>query len=290
MNVTANEIGNAVRNAFGFSVDKFPLSGPEGMATRFYGLFRSDNSANVGNAVSQGYVPHTTEDVVALAEAAANVFSGDVKLTCHWQDGHYVTVAPTNEARRDIARNDGVFPRLVVGAGYDGKPFSATIGMFRDLCTNLVMLRSVNETTVRIRHTQGLRGRMDELIDVFSGLRRGWESVTTVAAEMESRRVRLADFLDSVYGTPVDSDSKAKVTNHTNRTAAIFRRVEKELRAREESFGEGYEVSAWLAYNAVQGYVQHDQRRHGKPTAFDRMLMASRSTDVQQAERLALAT
>ena len=40
-----------VRDTFNFTVDKFPLSGPDGMKTPFYGLFRSDNCQSVGTAV-----------------------------------------------------------------------------------------------------------------------------------------------------------------------------------------------------------------------------------------------
>ena len=49
--MTANAI-ESVREAFDFTVEKFPLSGPDGLKTPFYGLFRSDNSKLVGNAVT----------------------------------------------------------------------------------------------------------------------------------------------------------------------------------------------------------------------------------------------
>ena len=40
--MTADAIEN-IRETFNFSIEKFPLSGPDGMKTPFYGLFRSDN-------------------------------------------------------------------------------------------------------------------------------------------------------------------------------------------------------------------------------------------------------
>jgi len=49
-------------------------------------------------------------------------------------------------------------------------------------------------------------------------------------------------------------------------------------------------VSAWEAYNAVQGYVQHDASRKGSPSDFSRIIGASRDMSVKKAETLALAT
>ena len=37
-----------VRSAFDFTVDKFPLSGPDGMRTPWYAMFRSDSNEVVG--------------------------------------------------------------------------------------------------------------------------------------------------------------------------------------------------------------------------------------------------
>ena len=49
-------------------------------------------------------------------------------------------------------------------------------------------------------------------------------------------------------------------------------------------------VSAWEAYNAIQGYHQWDApRREGFRGEFDRILKASESPAVRKAETLALA-
>jgi hypothetical protein len=40
--VFSSDVSAAVRSAFDFTVDKFPLFGPENMRTDQYGLFRSD--------------------------------------------------------------------------------------------------------------------------------------------------------------------------------------------------------------------------------------------------------
>ena len=67
MQVLSNEVSTKVSEAFNFTVDKFPLSGPDGMRTPWYALFRSDTESVVGNgSVTSRYVPHQTDDVLAL--------------------------------------------------------------------------------------------------------------------------------------------------------------------------------------------------------------------------------
>ncbi len=66
MNIKSSDISETIRDSFSFAVDKFPLSGPEGMRTPEYGLFRDDTGEYVtGRAVRKGYIPHQTEDVLA---------------------------------------------------------------------------------------------------------------------------------------------------------------------------------------------------------------------------------
>jgi hypothetical protein len=48
-------------------------------------------------------------------------------------------------------------------------------------------------------------------------------------------------------------------------------------------------VSAWEAYNAIQGFVQHDaQAKQGFKGQFDRILRASNDANVRKAEKLVL--
>lgn len=289
MNISSEIVGK-VQAAFPFTVDKFPLAGPDGMTTPWYGLFRSDNSEVVGRgSVTSRYLPHTTDDVLALVEAASVAFDGAADVRCHFRDGHYVSVTPSKDYRRSIyGTNDNIFPRMIINAGYGGTPFESSIGIFRDACQNLMILRSVKSATVSIRHTSGLRAKMDELIESFSTLKEGWESVANMIENMESRTVNMVAFLNSVYGEP--GDSPRAVTMHRNRTEAIFRRLYNErLRTGRPDIGSDWNVSAYEAYNVVQGYVQHESRRHGTVTPMDRIIMAAEDSSVLRAERLALA-
>ena len=286
--IISNEIIAKVRSRFNFSVDKFPLSGPDGLRTPFYGLFRSDDSAVVGNAVTARYLPHQTDDVLALVEAASTAFDGVADVKCHFHEGHYVAVQPTKEQRKNVfGTADNIFPRVIINAGYDGRAFHASLGFYRDLCKNMAIMREVRGTTVSIRHTSGLRPKMDELIATFGTLQQSWASVSAAADQLESRRVNMVEFLRAVYGEPNGETGRA-VTMHKNRTEAIFGRLYSErLRSGRPALQSDWMVSGWEAYNAIQGYVQHDATRHGKADEMHRIVLAANDAAVQRAERLA---
>lgn len=282
-------IAEQVRQSFGFSVDKLPLRGPEGLATPFYGLFRSDTGEVASKtAVSRQYSPHKTDDVVALAEACEQAFDGQaVKATCLFKDGHHVVVQPGKEYRRSIfGTADNIFPRVIIRAGYDGRAFRATLGAYRDACRNLMMLRRVSGISVAIRHDSNIRENMDDLIRKFATVASRWRDVEVAAEEMQSRDVRLTEFLTALYGEPSET-SRTAVARHKSRTEAIVRRVIRErYQTGRPDLGSDFVVSGWEAYNAVQGYVQHESRRNGHPSDIERAIAALGNASVMDAERL----
>ena len=138
MNVQADDLTQVISEAFSFEVVKLPLYAPDNQPTGLYGLFRDDLTGSdslVGSSsVTSRYVPHTNDDVVALVEAACNVFEGEVDVNCYFHHGHYVSVKPTEDYRVSVyGETDNVWPSIVIGAGYDGRAFEATIGTYRDL-------------------------------------------------------------------------------------------------------------------------------------------------------------
>lgn len=281
---------DVVRSTFDFSVDKFPLSGPDNMPTPYYGLFKSDDNECL-NAVSSKYYVHTTDDIVALTEAAQAAFDDSVVVTAYWRKGHHVTIQPSRDERKSIfGTKDNVFLRFLLSAGYDDTPISVNMGFWRDACLNLSRLKSVSGTHTSIRHLGSARERMDELVAVFSGLREGWANVTQVIEEMESRKVSLVDFLQAVY--PVKEDaSQAAITRQKNTIREIFQRVQAERwKTGRPSITGGFEVSAWEAYNGVQGHVfWSDKKGSGPKNELARFLNSERSQFVAKAEALAVS-
>jgi hypothetical protein len=221
----------------------------------------------------------------------ANDAAGREEENCHFRDGHYVSIQPTKHERLSVyGQSDNIWPRVIVNAGYDGRAFAATMGYYRDACRNLAMMRQVNGTTVSIRHTSGLRSHMDELIATFNTLKDSWNGLSDVIMHLQSSEVQMVDFLNEIYPQPETDASKRAVTVHKDRTEAIFKRLQSErFRTGRPSMDNTFKVSAWEAYNAVQGYVQHDaQSKTGFKSDFDRILRASRDANVRKAEKLVL--
>jgi hypothetical protein len=290
MTTIASNVADRVRSAFNFTVDKFPLTGPDAMRTPFYGLFRSDTGTAVGyGSVSNRYQPHTTDDVLALVEAAGTAFDGVAEVKTHFDHGHYVTVQPNKEQRVAIfGTADIIFPRIVIDAGYGGQAFKASLGLYRDVCRNMMIMRQAEGTNVAIRHTSGLRLQMDELIETFASLEAGWGNLALVAQRMQNRQVRMTEFLNAIYGEPANDEGRS-VTIHRHRTEAIFRRlVSERVRTGRGEIGPDFVVSGWEAFNAVQGYTQWDATRRGRPTEMERIVRAMHDNRAANAERLAL--
>lgn len=292
MNVKSSEISSIVNAKFNFSVDKFPLSGPDGLSSPEYGLFRSDTGEYVSSrAVRKGFIPHQTEDVIALGEAAAEAFDGEVEVKCHFNNGHFLSIQPTTSHRHSVfGTADNVFPRFSVSAPYGIGSFSASMGMYRDLCRNMSMLRSVAGVEKRIRHSFDLPSHMDDLVEDFQVLRGSWENVVEAIEQMETNRVQFAEFLAEIYTPPTEDASQNVVTRYTNRIEAIFKRLTQErARSGRATMGSDRMVSGWEAFNAVQGYVQWDMPRKGNPANFDRAIRSFNDSAVKKAEELALA-
>lgn len=282
------EVMQQVRDEFNFNVVKLPLKGPDNAVTPHYGLFRDDDGTCVGSAVRARYVPHSTDDVCILTEAAIEAF-GETSVECYWKDGHKVLIQPSKDERRAIyGTADNIFMRCMISAGYNGTPFRASLGMYRDACMNLSIPRLVEGTTARITHTKSLRPKMKGLIASFERVKAGWDTLASLATRMQASEVRLADFLIQVYGEP-EEGSKRGETIARERTEAIFRRVQSErIKTGRPDFDSNFNVSVWEAYQGIQGYTQHDSRSK-RSNDFDRILMAADNVQVRTAERIALS-
>ena len=281
--ISLDNVLDTVANDFDYSINKFPLFGPDNMPTEAYGLFRSDNSKHIGRVCAKGYVPHTTDDVLALTEAACNVFDGEVRVRTHFDNGHYVDITPSDENRLSIYNGrDSMFPRFMINGSYNGRGFSASLGYYRDLCKNLAMMRKASEGShVSIHHSSKLRGRMNDLIETFSTLKESWQTMSSVITELSEIPLNVDRFMREVYKEP-----EGKSTRYENKIEKVIRRLAKEShRLGQPDPTETQEASAWLLFNAVQGYEQHDATRSKSTSDFGRAIKAENES-TRKAERI----
>jgi len=304
--VSTTPILDTIKEKFSFGVDKLPLQGPDNLKTPCYGLFRDDTGEFMGSSsVTKKYTPHTTDDVLALCESVDIAFEGTASVKCHFDKGHYVQIEPSIDMRRNIyGTSDNIFPRFLIRGGYGGNggSFSCSIMMWRDMCKNMHMMRSVGGTSVSIPHFSNLRSKMDELIATVSNLKDGWQAMLTAIEQMEQNRINMANFLDELYGRPTQEQldlaatgqAVRAVTIHENRTTTIINRIKNErvVTRRNGGLFDPANITGWEAFNAVQWFTQHKATRRSNPSDFARMLSANQGSGgmiTRQAEELAIA-
>lgn len=260
------QVESVIREAFNFTVDKVRLRGVEGELTPHYGLRRSDNAYYVPVAVKSGFNPHTVDDIVACAKAGVLTFKSGIvgsTVTATWgTKGHRVIIAPSKEYRRSIfGTKDNLFPRLLIEGNY-GSTFNFESGLYRDVCRNLMIARSVQSiASIRFRHTHSLTTRIDEMVSAMSVTAQNFESAADVAESLAARKTSVADFLATLYPVADDSSGKA-LTQAKNRTEKIINRILNERALVGNTSTDLSEGTLWELLNGITGYVQHDKTRH----------------------------
>jgi len=288
----STDIKHLIESEFAFEVLKKPLKSVDGLSTPVFGLFRSDNDDFVGGeSVSERYVPHNVDDVSALVEAAAGLFDGELSIRTMWDNGHVIIIQPLEHERYTINGADGMIPALVIRAQYNKRSFSANMGMFRFLCENMLMLSSMKGTSVKIRHTNSLREKMDTLIATFSGLDKSFDILMDGFMQMNNNWFKLSYFVTEVIGDRPEEEG-SKRTRWDNTCDTIKQIIANERQALTGEFstvGDSTMCTGWELYNAVQGYSQHKKTRRNDPSRDQRAILASDDTMVRKAEELALA-
>lgn len=290
MSATATLIRQRIEAALP-EVEKRELFDANGNTTGHYGLFRLDNGRCVGSAVSRLYVPHTRDEVILTAEAAAAAFDGaeDILVTARFErDAHNLIVGPTKSHRLAIfGKKDNLFPRLIIRAGFDGVSFSARLGAYRDLCRNLHAVASKSESVGRFRHVGSLSQSIEQLAEDFRGSAAGFGALAARAVEMQGRTLHLGEFADALFPRVQEATDQQEL-RRSRRLTAILDRI---LRERQELGGSQPAgiATAWEAYNGVQGWVQHEATRKGPQDPVSRALNAVDDPRVTRAWDLALA-
>jgi len=140
----------------------------------------------------------------------------------------------------------------------------------------------------QIRHTHSLRPRLSELVCAFQRLASKWQGVVDAARRLEATEIDLKEFLQTVY-PQVENASRRSQTIAYNRGHAIARRIHRERLETGRPQGTISTVTAWEAFNGVQGYVQHDATRKGRPSAISRAMSAMADPAVSRAMHHALS-
>lgn len=294
MTTATSALSTTLRDAFNFEVVKLPMMAVNGanlLDSNDFGLYRNDDWTQVHSRTVKGtYRPHTTEQVIKACEVAESIFS-ECEARCYFNRGHYVQLTPSRDYRRSIfGTTDNVFPVLLIHAGYDMKAWVASLGVYRDTCMNMARLQSVSSTSVRIPHLSNLDDDIAEMTESFEVLESSWGDLVKFIGRMQATRTYMPGFLLQVFGPCPSSDDVTvrTINNYNDRERLIVKRIAAESVTTGRGLYNG-DVSVWEAFNAVQGYYQHDAPRMGHRGSFARLLKANDSPYVKAAERVAVS-
>lgn len=274
-------IEHRINESFPFEVELRQLSAG-GVESPHAGFYRNDCTDETGwlpHAVSRGYTPHSRQDVIDATKAGVIAMGinkeSDLNIECSWDRmGHRVAVLPSDDQRTMIAKDDGVWPSLIVRANY-GRAFTISGAIKRDACSNLMMMRVVSQTTVSLRHRSNFRRHFDQTVDRMSEVTHKHEDIMEFCRMLTRKEISskaIDQYLIDVLPQPrTVSGSKSSTKQWEKKASAILSRL------RDEQLKLNASVSStnlWQIANAVTGWVQHDSVRQGRPSKVDREFMA----------------
>mgnify|MGYP003652436189 CR=1 FL=1 len=262
------EIKEYLDSKFDFEIVKKQLhtykSSTVTKAVPYYGLFRSDTDEPAcRNAVGEGYEPHQTKHIIQIATECAKGFECDEtrSIRAWFKNGHYVSIAPSNDYRQRIGRNskDSIWPRILISGGLGGtSSLRINIGYWRDLCCNLAMPKQVEGISINFRHSRTIAERIEQT-DILGRVYASWHELAEKMGKMRLKEIPLASALHTIFGDHTERSEKAAIA----RNEAIIKRIWNE---RQEIHNDDHprnvrsldHVTGWEFYNGIQGYYQHD--------------------------------
>lgn len=287
-------VRSTIFNAFPNEVIKMPLYGPDNLPSPHYGLCfenASKRSDWCSTTVKKHYRPHTRNDLATICETVAKGIDlplDQISISCAWKDGrgHRIAVQPTAEYQREVTRNDTIFPKFILRANYGGA-FVASVGMYRHLCSNLQMIRRVEHTTVNLRHCSNFQENFDSTVEQWQHLAAKFDNIVEAAQQLNEQRVNVADFYDNLYPEPSNQTQRSR-NSHRRKLESMFGRlVDERIKADKPGATDSKTATLWDLVNSVTGFVQHDQRRKGNPTADARAFAAVDDLQCDKAWNLA---
>lgn len=270
------KIRETIFSTFQHEVIKVPLAGPDNQRSPHYGLcFDSLDAPKplwMQPTVKKHYVPHTREDVAVLCETIAlglDLPLDQITIDCFFKPakGQRVAVQPTTKYRKSVCSKNGadtLWPKFILNANYGGS-FQAYLGMHRDVCSNMQMMRRVEGTTVNLRHHGNFRDHFDETVKQWKTLAAKFDNIVEAANHLKETRFNTADFYQHLYPEPSAAESKTK---HRNRDRKLQKMMNRLIDERMK-LGEGnvtkvadlQTANLWELVNSVTGFVQHEKRQ-----------------------------
>jgi len=285
-------VENYLNGVFNFSVNKVQLYDGDMHPTPHFGLQRSDTRESLPNTFKANYTPHTLEHTMQLVRAYHHTVGGIGSVEATWKNGHVIILRPP-AGNTVVINGYDLEPTMMIVGGYDATAFIARMGLSNGVCLNGLFNFNMDATLVRrITHSSMLEGRVERLTEDIMALSNTLPTVYSKLEAASEREVILSEFLLSVCPISPDAGKRTR-TNHADRMQTIFGRLLDERDARGMEYPRSSDglirVNALEAYNAVQGYYQHDAPSRKVLGSTDMMVRAVDNDTVRKAAALAFA-
>lgn len=282
------------------TVSKIPYTNPHpdflGSKTGVYGCFRDDTGEPLGGIVKENYVLPTRDQLVQVSMAACQAFDGmDVDVQASMYKASYqCTIKPTADFRREVFQGDTVCPLFQVSLNFAGTGTdNIHMGMFRDACDNLMMMRTLSSWTKKIRHSSSHNRLFEKAVTDCNSLAGDFDNFVERAQQLQQTEVNMQEMVESIFADRIKDNKASKQLKSALRE--IFERYNDEAEASDiQKIGVdgNWVANGWLAYNALQGYYQHDSPRrkvnNAEIDSYQRALKASDQIEVNAAEKYLL--
>lgn len=246
--------------------DGEPVTSKENLAVQgWVANIRSDNGAVLG-VVGEGFVPIQNSELASLIMEAASAEKVTTEVAGSLRGGRevfFLVHLGAFNIGRDHLDNFALFANGHAGS----RALVVKPTMVRVVCAN-TMAAALAEGTreLRLRHTGGIRGRIDDIRKVLTSTAESVQRENDAARALASRRMSTAEsdaFLVAAYEKlrgPIPGPDAREVGELSRRTRAIEAISSMISRRNHEQQVLGADTSAWLSANAVTGWIEHDKQ------------------------------
>lgn len=238
---------------------KLPIQGVFFKTKEIARKYGSDSRLVVSHSKGEDYHFQTLQDATDQAIAAYKTLrcmgSDCVEMSAHFHNGYHISFTQKIEysQRRFMFENDIVIPWFNLSIPYNAC-FTGNGGGKRIVCSNLFTTKHVAKFHFSLRHTKNMGERLIGVEKGIQAIAGNWDAFIEHCNTLARKSVSLDAFYEHVYGEK--PDTKRGITVWNDRKAEIRARIDSEANKLGLSPN-----NAWLVFNGLQGYLQHDTTR-----------------------------
>lgn len=234
---------------------------------------RSDTGGELGD-VSDNYQVVQPMEMAEFAEALADQKLVKVETAGSIKGGRRIWFLLKGDAF-DIKDGDSIIPYCLLSNGFDGgSSFRITPTTIRVVCSNTLHAviphkdkGELHQSAIVIRHSGDIKERLEEAKRALANYSKSIETTRGVAntlanKELNSDEVRqyFLDCYQTLFGAIPSNPKDGFEERNRQRSISAFSSFSKRFDDEKAIAG----TTAWCAFNAISGMIQHDKKSRGQ--------------------------